>query len=81
MVDGVQFINAQCIDDMKEVERTFIFFRYSVSEDAVLTLEMVNDSFVKTKFKTSDQLYEFIKKNINNEKLYEKPVRVKIFNK
>ncbi|MBW2146936.1 MAG: hypothetical protein JRG73_14305 [Deltaproteobacteria bacterium] len=80
MVDGVPFINVQCIDDMKEATRTFMFFKYSVSGDRVLTLELVSDDFVKTKFKTSDELYEFIKKNLNNEKIYEKPVRFKLFN-
>ncbi len=81
MVDGVPFINVQNLDSLKEDERTFIFFRYSVSEDSVLTLKMVSDSFVKTNFRTSDKLYKFIEKNLNNEKLYEKPIQFKIYKK
>jgi hypothetical protein len=56
-------------------QSTFLFFRFSVSDDAVLTLKMVSDDFLKTNFKTSYELYEFIRKNLNNEKLYEKPSR------
>ena len=82
MVDGVPFINLQLIAVeeldkkghirfLKEDERTFFFFRYSLSKDDVLTLKMVSDDFVKTQFKSSKELYEFIKKNLKNEKLYE----------
>jgi len=86
MVDGVPFINLQLIAVeeldkkghirfLKEDERTFLFFRYSLSKDDVLTLKMVSDDFVKTEFKSSKALYEFIKKNLKNEKLYVEPFR------
>ena len=88
MVDGVPFINVQPIAEEaldkrghielpKEDERTFFFFRYSLSKDDMLTLKMVSDDFIKTKFKGSKELYEFIKKNLKNEKIYDEPLRFK----
>lgn len=74
IVDGVPFLNAQNIDDIEEDERTFTFFTYSISQDGVLTLKMVSDDFVRTDFKSSAELYEFIKTNLNNEELYERPI-------
>ncbi|NOY65635.1 MAG: serpin family protein [Nitrospirae bacterium] len=52
-----------------------MFFRYSLSRDGILTLKIVSDDFIKTKFKTSKELYRFISKNVDNKKLYGKQVR------
>lgn len=72
-IEEVPFINVQ---DIKE-DRSFIFVRYSVGEDGVLTLRKVSEDFVKSEFETSEALYEFIKNNMNEDRLYDEADRFK----
>ncbi|MBW1821558.1 MAG: hypothetical protein JRI92_07300 [Deltaproteobacteria bacterium] len=77
MVDGVAFCNVQYISSNEKDKRPFMFFRYSISKDGILTWRWINNNLIKTKIKTSKELYVFIKKNRNNEKLYGKPLKFK----
>jgi hypothetical protein len=77
MVNGVAFCNVQYISSNEKNKRPFMFFRYSFSKDGVLTWQWISNDLIKTKIKTSKALYEFIKKNMNNDKLYGKPLKFK----
>jgi len=77
MVDGVAFCNVQYISSNKKDKRPFMSFRYSFSKDGILTWRWISNDLIKTKIKTSKELYGFIKKNMNNEKLYGKPLKFK----
>ncbi len=77
MVDGVAFCNVQYISSNEKDKRPFMFFKYSFSKDGILTWRLISNDLIKTKIKTSKELYEFIKKNMNNEKLYGKPLKFK----
>ena len=75
VVNGVPFFNVHDIESADDSKRSYNFFRYSLSGDGVLTLKMVIDRLFETKFDTSEKLYEFIQKNLENEKLYGDPIR------
>jgi len=75
MVDGASFCNVQYISSIEKDKRPFMFFRYSFSKDGILTWRWISNDLIKTKIKTSEALYKFIKKNMNNEKLYGKPLK------
>ena len=77
MVDGVAFCNVQYISSNEKVKRPFMFFRYFFSKDGILTWRWINNNLIKTKIKASKELYVFIKKNMNNEKLCGKPLKFK----
>ena len=77
MVDDVGFCNVQYISSNEKDKRPFMFFRYSISKDGILTWRWISNDLIKTKIKTSKELYVFIKKNMNNEKLYGKPLKFK----
>ena len=77
MVDGVAFCNVQYISSKEKDKRPFMFFKYSFSKDGILTWRWISNDLIKTKIKTSKELYGFIKKNMNNEKLYGKPLKFK----
>lgn len=77
MVDGVAFCNVQYISSNEKNKRPFMFFKYSFSKDGILTWRWISNDLIKTKIKTSKELYEFIKKNMNSEKLYGKPLKFK----
>jgi len=67
LVDGVAFCNVQYISSNKKDKRPFMFFRYFLSKDGILTWRWIKNDLIKTKIKTSKELYKFIKKNMNNE--------------
>jgi len=77
LVDGVAFCNVQYISSNKKDKRPFMFFRYFLSKDGILTWRWIKNDLIKTKIKTSKELYKFIKKNMNNEELYGKPLKFK----
>ena len=62
---------------VEKEKRAFMFFRYSFSKDGILTWRWVSNDLIKKKIKSSKDLYAFIKKNKNNEKLYGKPLKFK----
>lgn len=67
-VKGTPLLNMQNIDE----DREYIYGRYTVTGDGVLTLEFVaNDLFEGRKIKSSKELYKFIKKNFKNKKLFD----------
>ena len=78
MVDGASFCNVQYIFSNEKDKRVFMFFRYSFTKDGILTWQWVSNELIKKKIKSSKDLYKFIKKNMNNEKLYGKPLKFKI---
>lgn len=71
-VDGTAFVNAQPIDSMDDDERLFFFYTYDLSPDGVLTLTEVGDvngQDIDT-FETSEALYRFIRRNLDEADLY-----------
>jgi hypothetical protein len=77
MVDGVAFCNVQYISSNEKGKRSFMFFRYSFSKDGILSWQWVSNDLIKKKIKSSKDLYTFIKKNMDNDKLYGKPLKFK----
>ncbi|MFB3132933.1 MAG: hypothetical protein ACE10K_10475 [Rhodothermales bacterium] len=68
-IDGALFANLQCIGCD---ERTFIFYRYAVSEDGLLTVRAVEEELFKSAtVETSEALYAFVKENLDKEALYD----------
>jgi len=69
-IGEVTFINIQELDE----ERTFLFCRYSFSDDDILTLEFVAKGLFEKidEMTDSDALYEFFKKNLDNPQFYSK---------
>lgn len=67
-----QFINAQNINSFKKADRLYFFYRYELQTDSTMLLVGLNniDSVKVDKFEKSEDLYNFIKNNINNKKLY-----------
>jgi len=77
MVDGVAFCNVQYISSNEKHKRSFMFFKYSFSKDGILTWRWVSNDLIKKKIMSSKDLYKFIKKNMDNEKLYGKSLKFK----
>ena len=77
MVDGTSFCNVQYISSNEKEKRPFMFFRYSFSKDGILTWRWVSNDLIKKKIKSSKDLYKFIRENMQNEKLYGKPLKFK----
>jgi len=77
MVDGISFCNVQYISSNEKVKRPFMFFRYAFSKDGILTWRWVSNDLIKKKIKSSKDLYKFIRENMQNEKLYGKPLKFK----
>jgi len=77
MVDDVAFCNVQYLSSNEKDKKPFMFFRYSFSKDGILTWRWVSNDLIKKKIKSSKDLYKFIKKNMNNEKLYGKSLKFK----
>lgn len=71
---GVLFLNLQSLE---EDERVFLFCRYSISVDKVLTLKLVGKKLFKKEYKSSKKLNKFIKKNLKNSELYNMELKFK----
>ena len=71
-ISGKKFINAQDINSPKEDNRLYFFYNYEFLTDSTLFLVNLKDvdSTKIDKFEKSEDLYNFIKTNINNKKLY-----------
>ena len=72
-IDNVRIINTQNIKTLDEKERTFVFFKYSISNNGVLKTQILSDSSVVLKgkrFDSSEEFSAFIKKNINSKDLF-----------
>lgn len=69
---GKHFINAQDINSFKKENRLYFFYSYDLPSDSTLIVASLKDidSVKVEKFKKSADLYDFIKKNIHNKKLY-----------
>jgi hypothetical protein len=72
------FINAQFIEPKNMNNREFYFYNYRVFNDSLLVLKDLQDidSTQVNKFEKSEELYNFIKSNINNEALYGEPLKL-----
>jgi len=70
------FINAQDIIPLDPDERLYYFFTYEFKSDSILTLSSLKDvdSTKVSEFETSEDLFRFIKENLNNDSLYDDPV-------
>ena len=66
------FINAQDINSFKKADRLYFFYRYEMQTDSTMMLVSLKDidSVKVDKFEKSEDLYNFVKKNIHNKKLY-----------
>lgn len=78
LVDGISFMNGQFIKQMEKADRRFTYCRYSLSEAGILTLHTLNhDMLSDQKLDTSKALYAFIRKNVNDDKLYTATIHLK----
>jgi len=67
-IAGTPFLNIQ---DLSETEKKFVFCKYTISEEKVLTLHFVGDTIFKSaKPSTSKKLKKFIKNHINDPALF-----------
>ena len=67
-IAGTPFLNIQ---DLSETEKKFVFCKYSISEERVLTLHFVGDTILKSDTPaTSKKLRKFIKNHINDPALF-----------
>ena len=73
-VGGVPLLNAQVIGGPDE-KGSYSFFRFDFGADSSLSLRMVSDRLIKTPFKTSRELYDFVRRHLDDGKLYEDSVR------
>ena len=66
------FINAQDINSFKKADRLYFFYRYEMQTDSTMMLVSLKDidSVKVDKFEKSEDLYNFVKKNIHKKKLY-----------
>ena len=80
-VGDVRIMNVQNIDPAAEDdERTFVFFKYKISADSSLVVQILDgDSpLLKEKtFKTSAEFMAFMKKNIGDKTLFTDPMTFK----
>lgn len=70
-IERALFANVQCIDCE---DRLFLLFRYALSEDGRLTVNVVSEDVYETDFEASEALYAFIRENKDREALYEQTV-------
>jgi len=78
MVDQASFINAQLINSLNISKRKFIYCRYSLSDTGQLTLRLLNEDLLsEQKLTTSEALYSFIRKNLNNDKLHSSVIHLR----
>ncbi len=74
-INGAKFMNIQDITSEEVKDRNYCFFRYEIDEQGNLVVQYIDkDSSLleDDEFTTSKQLNEFVKKNKDNEKLYNK---------
>ena len=78
-VGSALFLNVQAVELADDPDRSFIFFRYVVEGDS-LQLHLVRDNFVEAaisdpqELDTSTELARFIRRNLNDEAMYEDPL-------
>ena len=77
-IEGKRFINAQDIDSPKPENRVYFFYHYLFTSDSSLDfVELENaDSTNIEKFERSEDLYDFLKRNVNNTELYGDTIRL-----
>ncbi len=67
-IAGSQFLNIQ---DLSETDKKFVFCKYNISKEKILTLHFIGDTIFKTDPPiTSKKLRKFIKKHINDPALF-----------
>jgi len=69
-IEGILFANVQCIgcDD----DDDYIFFRYFLSEEGILKVRPVRTEYYQDPlFKSSQDLFHFIKDHLEDDKIYE----------
>ncbi len=66
-----KFLNFQEIKASYE-KRKWLFVNYTIDNDKFVMIVIEEDIFKKKKFGTSKELYEFVKKNLENKDLYDK---------
>ena len=67
-IAGFQFLNIQ---DLSETKKQFVFCKYSISKDNILTMHFIGDTIFKTDPPiNSKKLRKFIKKHINDPALF-----------
>ncbi len=74
-VGGVAFLDVQEVPAGTGEHEKHIFFRYEFAGDGSLSFRMVSDRLIKTRLTSSRALYEFIRRHLNEEELYEEPTR------
>lgn len=79
-IGNTRILNIQNIRTLDKKDRTFVFFKYQFDNRGNLLARILSDdnSLLKDRtFKSPEEFYAFIKKNLDNEKLFGEIVEFK----
>ena len=79
-----KIINLQNIKSSEKKDRTYVFFKYDFNDKGNLLAYILLDdsSLLKNKdFKSSEDFYAFMEKNIEKDELFDKPIEFRPINK
>ena len=79
-VGDVDIMNVQNIASGVDDERTYVFFKYKVSADGLLAVQILNgghDLLEDKEFATPAEFMTFMKKHVNEAKLFNEPITFK----
>lgn len=72
--NNINIMNLQDIIDPEDGERTYTFSKYEINEKGHLVVGILSEDYAnldKMKFKSSKELYNYVKKNISKNGLFE----------
>jgi len=71
-IDGIPFANLQplAITEDDNEEPDYWLLRYNFSPNGDLTFRTIGQDLFEIEFQSSEALYEFVRQNMDNEKLY-----------
>ena len=72
-IDNIKIMNIQNIETLDKIDRTYLFFKYSIDDKGILKAQILSDENVLLKDKTfnsPEEFRTFIKKNIKHKKLF-----------
>ena len=79
-INNVAIMNLQGIASLNKNDRTFLFFKYDFNKDGRLVINMLSGDYPKLKdkkFKSPARFRKFIKKNIDQEGLFDTNIEFK----
>ena len=70
-IEGQTFLNVQTINKPGEQKRPWNLVRYSLSDDKLVYNLVEDDLFKEKQFTSSNELHQFVKKNLIRKELYD----------